>query len=95
MFARLIVAGLATLSLTGCIAALPMVTQVASAPNSMSQLCSMAKLPGRPTTFCDNAPAGSASVPPGTVTGKAGTPAAQSKTSPLLTASGSGYDPPR
>ncbi len=53
MTPRLILAAVASLSLTGCVAAVPMVAQLASNPNSLAQLCSIAKIPGQSTSLCD------------------------------------------
>jgi hypothetical protein len=49
---RMILVAFALLSQTGCVAALPMVGQLVSAPNS-DRLCSMAKLPGQTTSLCE------------------------------------------
>jgi hypothetical protein len=61
MTPRLIMIALASLSLTGCVAALPMVAQLAANPNSMTQLCSLTKMPGQTSSFCDRLPFGSSS----------------------------------
>lgn len=52
---------LALLSQTGCVAAIPMATQLVSGTNSTAQLCSMAKMPGQTTSLCDRLPFGGAS----------------------------------
>jgi hypothetical protein len=55
----LIFAPLLLLNLTGCVAALPMVAQLVSSPNSASQLCSFTKLPGQTESLCDRMQIGS------------------------------------
>ena len=56
MSPRLIVtafAALALLSLTGCVAAIPLAMQLATSAGSAQQLCSVAKIPGQTATLCD------------------------------------------
>jgi hypothetical protein len=53
---HLILIPLASLSLTGCVAAIPMVAQLATSPDSMGRLCEMTKMPGQTTSFCDRMP---------------------------------------
>jgi hypothetical protein len=55
---------LALLSQTGCVAAIPLATQLVSSTNSAAQLCSMAKLPGQTASLCDRFQFGTASQPP-------------------------------
>ncbi len=55
MTAKLILAALMSLSMTGCVA-VPLIASVASAGNSASQLCSMTRLPGQTTSLCDRLP---------------------------------------
>jgi hypothetical protein len=64
MTPRLIVAALALLSLTGCVAALPLAVQLASGANSTAQLCSMAKMPGQTASLCDRFSTPVATQPP-------------------------------
>jgi hypothetical protein len=54
MTPRFAFAMLVLLSQTGCVAALPMATQLMSGGGSSAQLCSMAKLPGQSTSLCDH-----------------------------------------
>ena len=65
MTCRLPLIALVSLSLTGCVAALPMVTQLASGANSKERLCAMAKMPGQTPSFCDRLPFASTSEAPG------------------------------
>jgi hypothetical protein len=58
MTPRLTFAMLALLSQTGCVAAIPLATQLVSGTNSATQLCSMAKLPGQTASLCDRLPFG-------------------------------------
>jgi hypothetical protein len=60
MTPRLTFAILALLSQTGCVAAIPLVTQLVSGTNSATQWCSMAKLPGQTGSLCDRLPFGGA-----------------------------------
>jgi hypothetical protein len=60
MTLRLTFAVLALLSQTGCVAAIPLATQLISGTNSAAQLCSMAKLPGQTQSLCDSLPFGAA-----------------------------------
>jgi hypothetical protein len=53
MTPRIAFATLALLSQTGCVAAIPLATQLVSGTNSAAQLCSMAKLPGQSASLCD------------------------------------------
>jgi hypothetical protein len=53
-----------SLSLTGCVAAIPMVAQLATSATSTAQLCSMAKMPGQTTSFCDRFGFGATAQPP-------------------------------
>ena len=62
----LIFAPLLLLSLTGCVAALPMVAQLVSGPDSASQLCSFTKLPGQTESLCDRMQIGSTAQTPTT-----------------------------
>jgi hypothetical protein len=64
MTPRLTFAILALLSQTGCVAAIPLATQLVSGTNSVAQLCSMAKLPGQTASLCDRLPLGAASQSP-------------------------------
>jgi hypothetical protein len=64
MTPRIAFAILALLSQTGCVAAIPLATQLVSGTNSATQLCSMAKLPGQTASLCDRLPFGAASQPP-------------------------------
>jgi hypothetical protein len=56
MTPRMILAALAMLSLTGCVAALPMAAQLVSGANSTAQLCSLAKMPGQTASLCERLP---------------------------------------
>jgi hypothetical protein len=56
MTPRLALAILALLSQTGCVAAIPMATQLMSGGGSTTQLCSAAKLPGQSSSLCDHMP---------------------------------------
>jgi hypothetical protein len=53
MIARITLAAFALLSLTGCVAAIPMAAQLISGANPTSGLCSIAKLPGQSDSLCD------------------------------------------
>jgi hypothetical protein len=53
MSPRIAFISLVLLSQTGCVAALPMVAQLATDPHSADRLCSMAKMPGQTVSFCD------------------------------------------
>jgi hypothetical protein len=53
MNVKLILVVLLSLSTTGCVAAIPLVAQMASAGTSAAQLCSMTKIPGQTTSLCD------------------------------------------
>jgi hypothetical protein len=53
MTPRLALVGLTLLSLTGCVAALPMAAQLVSGANSSAQLCAMTKMPGQTESLCD------------------------------------------
>jgi hypothetical protein len=64
MTPRLAFAVLALLSQTGCVAAIPLATQLLSSPNSASQLCSLTKLPGQTASLCDRLSLGAATQPP-------------------------------
>jgi hypothetical protein len=61
MTPRLTFVILAMLSQTGCVAAIPLATQLMSDPKTTAQLCSMAKLPGQAASLCDRF-AGTAAV---------------------------------
>lgn len=56
MTQRSMFAILALLSQTGCVAAIPLATQLVSGANSTTQLCSMAKVPGQTASLCDHLP---------------------------------------
>lgn len=56
MTPRLAFAILALLSQTGCVAAIPMATQLMSGGGSPTQLCSSMKLPGQSSSLCDHMP---------------------------------------
>jgi hypothetical protein len=64
MTPRIAFAVLALLSQTGCVAAIPLATQLISSTNSANQLCSMAKLPGQTASLCDRFSFGAASQAP-------------------------------
>ena len=64
MTPRLIVAILALLSQTGCVAAIPMAAQLVSGTNSVSQLCSIATMPGQAGSLCDRLPFGAVAQSP-------------------------------
>jgi hypothetical protein len=64
MTLRLIPIALMSLSLTGCVAAIPMVAQLATSANSTAQLCSMTKMPGQASSLCDRIGFGQATQPP-------------------------------
>jgi len=64
MTPRIILASLTALSLTGCVAAVPMVAQLASGATSTAQLCSMAKVPGQSASLCDQMGFGSSTQTP-------------------------------
>lgn len=64
MTARLTFAMLALLSQTGCVAAIPLATQLVTGTNSAAQLCSMAKMPGQTVSLCDRLPFGAVSQSP-------------------------------
>ena len=49
-----------SLSLTGCVAALPLAAQLLTSAEARGQLCSFAKLPGQTTSICDGIPLASA-----------------------------------
>jgi hypothetical protein len=53
MTPRLLFIPLLALSLPGCVAAIPMAAQLASNPNSMTQLCSMTKMTGQTSSLCE------------------------------------------
>ncbi len=53
------------LSTTGCVAAIPLIAQVAASGNSMAQLCGMAKVPGQSVSLCDRISLGSTTPPAG------------------------------
>lgn len=52
------------LSLTGCVAALPLVAQLATGATSTAQLCAMTKLPGQTLSLCDRIPLAAAAPAP-------------------------------
>jgi hypothetical protein len=58
----------ALLSQTGCVAAIPLATQLVAGTNSAAQLCAMATLPGQTASLCDRLPFGVASQTPVTAT---------------------------
>ena len=60
MTPRLMFVVLAFLGQTGCVAAIPMATQLVSGTNSAAQLCSMATIPGQTGSLCDKLPFGAA-----------------------------------
>jgi hypothetical protein len=60
MISRLTLIAFVSLSLTGCVAALPMVMQLASGANPTERLCAMAKMPGQTASLCDHMPFASA-----------------------------------
>ena len=64
MTPRIAFAMLALLSQTGCVAAVPLATQLVSGTNTAAQLCSMAKLPGQTASLCDRFSPGAASQSP-------------------------------
>ena len=64
MTPRLTLAILALLSQTGCVAAIPMATQLISGTNSTAQLCSLATMPGQTSSLCDRLPFGAAAQSP-------------------------------
>ena len=53
MFPRLLAAGVALLGLQGCVAAIPLVAQLATGATSVSQLCAAARIPGQSASLCD------------------------------------------
>ena len=53
------------LSTTGCVAAIPLIAQVASAGTSASQLCGLAKVPGQSVSLCDQFSLGLTTQPAG------------------------------
>ena len=53
MLPRLMFAGSLLLGLPGCVAAIPLVAQLATGATSVSQLCAAAKLPGQTASLCD------------------------------------------
>ena len=65
MLPRSIVLALSLLSLTGCVAAIPLAAQLLSAGDTASRLCAMATLPGQTASLCDRVPMASAAQPPG------------------------------
>jgi len=52
---RLALVPFAFLGLTGCVAAVPMVTQLATNPDAMRHLCAMARVAGQTNNLCDRA----------------------------------------
>ena len=64
MTLRLVPIALMSLSLTGCVAAIPLVAQLATSATSTAQLCSMAKMPGKSTSLCDRIGFGAKTQPP-------------------------------
>ena len=57
MIPRLLCAASLVLTLPGCVAALPLVTQLASGGGSPSQLCgAMLRMPGQTAALCDRIP---------------------------------------
>jgi hypothetical protein len=50
---RFTLAILALLSQTGCVAAIPLATQLVTGTNSAAQLCSLATFPGQTASLCD------------------------------------------
>ena len=57
---QLPIIALVSLSLTGCVAALPMAAQLLTSADARAKLCSFAKLPGQTTSICDGIPLASA-----------------------------------
>jgi hypothetical protein len=55
MTSRLLFVLAASLGMTGCVAAVPLVTQSLSGADTAARLCAVAKLPGQTTTLCDQA----------------------------------------
>ena len=53
MFPRLLIAGAALLGLPGCVAAIPLVAQLATGATSVSQLCGAVRIPGQAASLCD------------------------------------------
>ncbi len=64
MILRLVPIALVSLSLTGCVAAIPLVAQLATSANSTAQLCSMAKMPGQSASLCERIGFGTTAQPP-------------------------------
>ncbi len=52
----LIAAAPLLMSLTGCVAAIPMAAQALSGANTVTQLCSAARLPGQSMSMCERIP---------------------------------------
>ena len=44
------------MSLTGCVAAIPLAAQALSGGTSFAQLCASAKIPGQSSSLCDRIP---------------------------------------
>jgi hypothetical protein len=53
MTPHMILPVLALLSLSGCVAAIPLAAQLVSGAGSANQLCSMTKIPGQTASLCD------------------------------------------
>lgn len=51
------------LNLTGCVAAIPLVSQAVTGANTASRLCDMAILPGQTTSVCDRLTTAAAQPP--------------------------------
>jgi hypothetical protein len=56
MTPRFTLVALLLLSQTGCVAAIPMIAQLATSPNSSKQLCEFTKMSGHSPSFCDPVP---------------------------------------
>ena len=68
----IIPAALSLLTLPGCVAAVPMAMQLMSSPNATAQLCSLVKVPGQTSSFCDQLPFGNTATPNSVKTNPAG-----------------------
>jgi hypothetical protein len=61
---------LCSISLSGCVAAVPMAAQLLASPEARAKLCSFAKLPGHDESICDGIPLASANQAPAKVTSR-------------------------
>ncbi len=62
---RLMIAIPLLFSTPGCVAAVPLLMQAASGSNAMTQLCSVARLPGQTLSVCDHARQAMTTAPAG------------------------------